>query len=229
MTERYIRYQKRYRAYIINRTLQALFHSFLCLFGLMACVAWFPVMKMRYDVSGIKQILIVIMVLVPSAVVIVNIFSMRDYWKEIAQLCAGKVAVETGTIIKKSKHNMYLIEFSTSDGRGKRKLPRSKRKKVSNKSATNDVIEKRHTVLKSYQISRKNCEHDFQIGEQITIVYATTWILKENGLRVPLRIPASCVRGMYVPPADSGPGYYVIYAFAGDETETIHPIKSGKK
>lgn len=221
MTERYIRYQKRYRAYIINHTLRALFHSFLCLFGLVVCVAWFPVMKMRYNVTGIKQILIVIMVLVPCAVVVVGVFCTRDYWKEIAQLRAGKVAVETGTIIKKSKHNMYLVEFSVSDGREKRKLTRSKRKKVSSKSATNDDIEKRHTVLKSYYISRKNCEHDFRIGEQITIVYATTRILKENGMSVPLRIPANYAGAMYVPPSESGPGYYVIYAFAGDEAEMI--------
>ena len=66
---------------------------------------------MRYNVTGIKQILIVIMVLVPCAVVVVGVFCMRDYWKEIAQLRAGKVAMETGTIVKKSKHNMYLIEF----------------------------------------------------------------------------------------------------------------------
>lgn len=229
MTERYIRYQKRYRAYIINHTLRALFHSFLCLLGLAVCVAWFPVMKMRCNVTGIKQILIVIMVLVPCAVVVVGVFCTRDYWKEIAQLRAGKVAVETGIIIEKSKHNMYLIEFSVSDGNGKRKLPRSKRKEVSDKSATNNVIEKRRTVLNSYHIPRKNCEHDFRIGEQMTIVYATTRILKENGMSVPLRIPANYAGAMCEPPSGSGPGYYVIYAFAGDETETIPPIKFGKE
>ena len=225
MTERYIRYQKRYRAYIINHTLRALFHSFLCLLGLAVCVTWFPVMKMRYNVTGIKQILIVIMVLVPCAVVVVGVFCMRDYWKEIAQLRAGKVAMETGTIVKKSKHNMYLMEFSVSDGNGKRKLSRSKRKKVSDKSATNNVIKKRHTVLNSYHIPRKNCEHDFRIGEQITIVYATTRILKENGIYAPLRM----VGGVPMRLSDPGPGYYVIYAFAGDETETIPPIKFGKE
>ncbi len=182
-------------------------------------------MKMRYNVTGIKQILIVIMILVPCAVVVVGVFCMRDYWKEIAQLCAGKVAMETGTIVKKSKHNMYLMEFSVSDGNGKRKLSRSKRKKVSDKSATNNVIKKRHTVLNSYHIPRKNCEHDFRIGEQITIVYATTRILKENGIYAPLRM----VGGVPMRLSDPGPGYYVIYAFAGDETETIPPIKFGKE
>ena len=69
--------------------------------------------------------------------------------------------------------------------------------------------------MNSYHIPRKNCEHDFRIGEQITIVYATTRILKENGIYAPLRM----VGGVPMRLSDPGPGYYVIYAFAGDETE----------
>lgn len=96
---------------------------------------------------------------------------------------------------------------------------------ISNKT----YYEKVYTVLNSYHIPRKNCEHDFRIGEQMTIVYATTRILKENGMSVPLRIPANYAGAMCEPPSGPGPGYYVIYAFAGDETETIPPIKFGKE
>lgn len=215
MTERYLKYQKRYRAYIINHTLRASFDTLICLFVIVVCVAWF--INMRYSVlsSEKKLILSTIIILFLSIFVIIGISSVKDYWKEIAQLRAGEVTVKTGTIIEKSSKNIYLVEFSVSDGKKKRKLSHSKRKKA----VKNDIIEKHHTVLRYFYISPKNREHNFDIGEKITMVHATTRILKMNGF-TNWRVQTCSFKT---------PPYfiydYVIYAFEGDETKTIPKIK----
>lgn len=130
MTERYLKYQKRYRAYIINHTLWASFDTLICLFVIVVCVAWF--MNMRYSVlsSEKKLILSTIVILFISIFVIIVFSSIKDYWKEIAKLRVGEVIVQTGTIIEKPSKNIYFVEFSVSDGKKKRKLSRSKRKKA---------------------------------------------------------------------------------------------------
>ncbi len=214
MTERYSKYQKRYRAYIIDHTLRVSFHILLCLLAFILCIACFPVMIMRYGFSWIKLILPLVLILFPFAFTVIGIFSVIGYCKEIAQLRAGKVIVETGIIVQKSKFK-YLIEISVSDGSREQKLSRRERKEAFGRSAADGGRERRHTVPKDFFIPRKNSERDFHIGEQVTVVYAATRLLQIDGY--------PSWRAVGITPC------YAIYAFEGDETETIPPVRWEKE
>lgn len=211
MTERYSKYQKRYRAYMIDHMLRVSFHILLCLLAFTLCIAWFPVMIMRYGLSGIKLISLLVLILFLFAFAVIGICSIKGHCEEIAQLRTGKVIVETGIIVQKSKFNKYLIEISVSDGRRGQKLSRRERKESSDRSAADDGREKRHTVPKDFFIPPKNSEHDFHIGEQVTVVYAATKLLQ-----------IGCYPGWRA--AGITPRY-AIYAFEGDETENILPVR----
>ncbi len=171
-------------------------------------------MIMRYGLSGIKLILLLVLILFPFAFAVIGIFSVKGYCKEIAQLRAGKVIVETGIIVQKSKFK-YLIEISASGGRRKQKLSRRERKEISDRSAVDGGREKRHTVPKDFFIPQKNSERDFHIGEQVTVVYAATKLLQINGY--------PNWRAVGITP------YYAIYAFEGDERENILPVRWEKE
>lgn len=68
------------------------------------------------------------------------------------------------------------------------------------------------TRPKLFRILRKNRECDFHVGDQVTVVYAATPILQMDGL-------SASKLTFGVQPA------YAIYAFSGDKTKSIPPVK----
>lgn len=194
--ERCSKFQEHYNRYLVKHVIILMLNMLFVETVIATFVLLFCKMVKAYGVQGIKIVFLFVMVAVPIGISCIAFMSVLDYAKEMLILYQRRFRFETGTITKK-KRSMYEIETLQLSN-----AQHSKYKKRKDK----------YILLRKGFIIKSSCrESEFQIGDKITILLATTRLLQANGFDASWRTYSSS----YGPPRFDSQGY-AIYAFMGD-------------
>jgi len=185
-------FEQHYNRYLAVHITVLILHMLLIETGVAVCVFYFGRMVKEYGVQGIKIVLLAVVVAVPTGIWCICFMSVLDYANEILILYQRKIICETGTVKKKTR-SIYEIEIVRMHS-----VPCKKNKRI---KEHDKVITKRFVIKPGY------CESIFQIGDKVTVLYATTRLLQANGF--PTWRTSSI------------PNTYAVYAFRGNPPSNL--------